>query len=77
MAHLREGIHLRSYANTNPLQDYVNEGYSLFGEAMDIIAVETVLNLLNAKINIASQGEEEPEKAQAENAPKDEAKDEK
>ena len=52
MAHLREGIHLRSYANTNPLQDYVNEGYTLFGEAMDIIAVESVLNLLNAKINI-------------------------
>lgn len=77
MAHLREGIHLRSYANTNPLQDYVNEGYSLFGEAMDIIAVETVLNLLNAKINIAPQGEEEPEEAQAENAPKNEAKDEK
>ncbi|HQB97272.1 MAG TPA: preprotein translocase subunit SecA, partial [Bacilli bacterium] len=44
MAHLREGIHLRSYANTNPLQDYVNEGYKLFGEAMDVIAVETVLN---------------------------------
>jgi preprotein translocase subunit SecA len=58
MAHLREGIHLRSYANTNPLQDYVNEGYKLFGEAMDIIAVETVLNLLNAKINVAPPVEE-------------------
>lgn len=62
MAHLREGIHLRSYANTNPLQDYVNEGYKLFGEAMDVIAVETILNLLNAKINVAptvEEGEEE------------------
>ena len=58
MAHLREGIHLRSYANTNPLQDYVNEGYKLFGEALDIIAVETVLNLLNAKINVAPPVEE-------------------
>ncbi|HZJ89774.1 MAG TPA: preprotein translocase subunit SecA [Bacilli bacterium] len=52
MAHLREGIHLRSYANTNPLQDYVNEGYALFGEAMDTIAVESVVNLLNAKVNM-------------------------
>ncbi len=51
MAHLREGIHLRSYANTNPLQDYVNEGYALFGEAMNTIGVESVVNLLNAKIN--------------------------
>ena len=29
MSHLREGISLRSYAQTNPLQDYVNEGYDL------------------------------------------------
>ena len=51
MSHLREGIHLRSYANTNPLQDYVNEGYNLFKEMMDTIAVEGVLNLLNVRIN--------------------------
>lgn len=50
MSHLREGIHLRSYANTNPLQDYVNEGYSLFKEMMDTIAVEAVLNLLNVRV---------------------------
>ena len=32
MDHLRGSIYLRSYANTNPLQDYVNEGYALFKE---------------------------------------------
>lgn len=81
MAHLREGIHLRSYANTNPLQDYVNEGYKLFGEAMDIIAVETVLNLLNAKINVAppvEEGEEGTEEnketAEKENIKKEDKK---
>ncbi len=81
MAHLREGIHLRSYANTNPLQDYVNEGYKLFGEAMDIIAVETVLNLLNAKINVAppveegQEGtEENKETAEKENIKKEDKK---
>ena len=52
MDKLREGIHLRSYANTNPLQAYVNEGYQLFGEMMDLIAIEVVLNLLNAQIQI-------------------------
>jgi preprotein translocase subunit SecA len=59
MSHLREGIHLRSYANTNPLQDYVNEGYSLFKEMMDTIAVEAVLNLTNVKVNI-EQANAEP-----------------
>ena len=60
MSHLREGIHLRSYANTNPLQDYVNEGYGLFKEVMDTIAVEGVLNLLNVKINLPSDEPEVP-----------------
>ncbi len=64
MAHLREGIHLRSYAQTNPLQDYVNEGYSMFREMNDTIAVEVILNLLNAKVEIkkpdAPKSESEP-----------------
>ena len=59
MEHLREGIHLRSYANTNPLQDYVNEGYRLFKECNDTIAVEVILNLLNAKVEVRKH-EEDP-----------------
>ena len=59
MDKLREGIHLRSYANTNPLQDYVNEGYKLFGEMMDIIAIEVVLNLLNVQVQMKKPDEEE------------------
>ena len=50
MAHLREGIGLRSYAQTNPLQDYVNEGYDLFKEMNERIAVDTALNLLNVRL---------------------------
>lgn len=59
MDKLREGIHLRSYANTNPLQDYVNEGYKLFGEMMDIIAIEVVLNLLNVQVQMKKPDVEE------------------
>ena len=59
MDHLRGSIYLRSYANTNPLQDYVNEGYALFKEMMDTIGIEVVLNLLNAKIHIEKKTEEE------------------
>ena len=50
MARLREGIHLRSYANVNPLQDYVNEGYRMFRECLDLASVDAVLNLVNVKV---------------------------
>ncbi len=50
MARLREGIHLRSYANINPLQDYVNEGYRMFRECLEVASVDAVLNLVNIKI---------------------------
>ncbi|MDD7316505.1 MAG: preprotein translocase subunit SecA [Bacillales bacterium] len=52
MARLREGIHLRSYANTNPLQDYVNEGQSLFRECLENISVDAVLNYLNVQVRV-------------------------
>jgi preprotein translocase subunit SecA len=50
MSHLREGISLRSYAQTNPLQDYVNEGYDLFKEMNEKVAVDTSFNLLNVRL---------------------------
>ena len=65
MARLREGIHLRSYANVNPLQDYVNEGYKMFRECLDIASVDAVLNLVNVKV-------EKREKPAEEEAPNDE-----
>lgn len=63
MAHLREGIGLRSYAQTNPLQDYVNEGYSLFREMNQNIAVDCVFNFMNVQLQI----QKEPEEANDEN----------
>ncbi|MCQ3035587.1 MAG: preprotein translocase subunit SecA [Bacilli bacterium] len=65
MARLREGIHLRSYANTNPLQDYVNEGQSLFRECLENISVDAVLNYLNVQVR-APQPEPEPAPAPVE-----------
>ena len=56
MARLREAIHLRGYANVNPLQDYVNEGYSLFRDCLELASVDAVLNLVNVKV----QRREEP-----------------
>ncbi len=65
MARLREGIHLRSYANVNPLQDYVNEGYRMFRECLEIASVDSVLNLVN--INIAPKAVEETTEAPIDN----------
>ncbi len=42
MSKLSDGIHLRSYAQSNPLQAYVSEGYELFEEMTPRIAREVV-----------------------------------
>ena len=50
MSKLREGIHLRSYAQNNPLQAYVEEGFALFEDMLARVSNETVLYCLNLKI---------------------------
>ncbi|NLA33640.1 MAG: preprotein translocase subunit SecA [Tenericutes bacterium] len=50
MAHLREGIHLRSYAQENPLRAYTVEGYELFDQMLQRIDREITLFLLRAEI---------------------------
>ncbi len=50
MSKLREGIHLRSYAQNNPLQAYVSEGFDMFEEMMDSIAREVVFFALKLKV---------------------------
>ena len=58
MARLREGIHLRSYGNVNPLQDYVNEGQALFRECIENISVDAAFKFLNVVVQIRKQAEE-------------------
>ncbi|MDD3996000.1 MAG: SEC-C metal-binding domain-containing protein, partial [Bacilli bacterium] len=50
MEHLKEGIGLRGYANENPLQAYIKEGYETFDVMIDKINKETCLYLLSAEI---------------------------
>ena len=50
MDHLKEGIGLRGYANENPLQAYVKEGYETFDNMLNKINEETCLYLLRAEI---------------------------
>ena len=50
MEHLREGIGLRGYAQTNPLQAYTMEGYQLFDDLMAGIASNISIYLLKAEV---------------------------
>ncbi len=52
MSKLRDGIHLRSYAQSNPLQAYVQEGYELFEDMLVRISQEVVSFCLNVRITI-------------------------
>ena len=55
MAHLREGIHLRSYAQNNPLREYKTEGYALFDELLAKIDEQTTTYLLKAEVRQNSE----------------------
>ena len=50
MSHLREGIHLRGYAQENPLRAYTTEGYELFDRLLYTIDKETTIYLLRAEV---------------------------
>ena len=50
MSKLRDGIHLRSYAQTNPLQAYISEGYELFEEMLERINSEVVQFALRVQV---------------------------
>ena len=50
MDKLRNGIHLRSYAQNNPLQAYIQEGYEMFEEMQARIAREVVFFALKVQV---------------------------
>ena len=50
MSHLREGIGLRGYANTSPLQAYTMEGYQLFDDMIARINKDISIYLLKSEI---------------------------
>ncbi len=50
MSKLREGIHLRSYAQDKPLQAYIEEGYAMFEDMMSAIAREILNFSMKVKV---------------------------
>ncbi|MBV8502085.1 MAG: preprotein translocase subunit SecA [Paucibacter sp.] len=59
--YLRQGIHLRGYAQKNPKQEYKREAFELFGQLLDVVKMEVTRVLLNVRI----QSQEEASQAAA------------
>jgi preprotein translocase subunit SecA len=59
--HLRQGIHLRGYAQKNPKQEYKREAFELFGQMLDMIKNEVVKLIMTVRI----QSREEIDAAEA------------
>jgi preprotein translocase subunit SecA len=53
--HLRQGIHLRGYAQKDPKQEYRREAFELYGELLGIIKNDVVKNIMTVQIRSASE----------------------
>ena len=62
MDQLRQGIHLRSYAQQNPLRDYQNEGHELFDIMMQNIEEDTCKYILKSVVQFEDDIEREKQK---------------
>ncbi|HMN45001.1 MAG TPA: preprotein translocase subunit SecA [Povalibacter sp.] len=62
MDYLRQGIHLRSYAQKNPKQEYKREAFELFSSMLDRIKHDTVSLL--SRMQLRTQAEIDAEEAE-------------
>ncbi|CAH6784832.1 protein translocation ATPase [Vibrio chagasii] len=61
MDHLRQGIHLRGYAQKNPKQEYKRESFELFEGLLDVLKSDVITILSKVRV----QQQEEVEKMEA------------
>ncbi|MEJ2552834.1 MAG: SEC-C metal-binding domain-containing protein, partial [Gammaproteobacteria bacterium] len=50
MDYLRQGIHLRGYAQKNPIQEYKSEGFELFSQLLNKIKTEVISILTRVRV---------------------------
>jgi preprotein translocase subunit SecA len=62
MDHLRQGIHLRGYAQKNPKQEYKRESFELFEQLLDSLKLDVITIL--SKVRVQQQEEVERMEAQ-------------
>jgi len=72
MDHLRQGIHLRGYAQKNPKQEFKRESFELFGELLESLKYDVVSILSKVQIRAESDVEAvEEQHRKAEDVPKE------
>ena len=55
MDYLREGIHLRGFAQIDPLVAYKNEAFTLFGDLMNSVWADYARMIFNVQVNVEGQ----------------------
>ncbi len=71
MDHLRQGIHLRGYAQKNPKQEYKREAFELFSAMLENLKVEVITILSRVQVKAESDVETvEEQRRQADDVPK-------
>jgi preprotein translocase subunit SecA len=67
--HLRQGIHLRGYAQKQPKQEYKREAFELFSMLLDLVKNEVTRTLMTVQIQSREQADQAAQQleAQAEN----------
>jgi preprotein translocase subunit SecA len=55
MDYLREGIHLRGFAQIDPLVAYKNEAFTLFGDLMNSVWTDYARMIFNVQVNVEGQ----------------------
>ncbi|HSZ04207.1 MAG TPA: preprotein translocase subunit SecA [Solirubrobacteraceae bacterium] len=55
MDYLREGIHLRGFAQIDPLVAYKNEAFTLFGDLMNSVWADYARMVFNVQVNVEGQ----------------------
>ncbi len=71
MDYLREGIHLRGFAQIDPLVAYKNEAFELFGDLMNTVWADYTRMIFNVEVNVEGEnggGPPQPAFAAAGNA---------
>jgi len=65
--HLRQGIHLRGYAQKNPKQEYKREAFELFGSMLEAVKLEVTKTLVAVEIRTSDQIPQADDRAHVEN----------
>ncbi|HEY2572382.1 MAG TPA: preprotein translocase subunit SecA [Solirubrobacteraceae bacterium] len=55
MDYLREGIHLRGFAQIDPLVAYKNEAFTLFGDLMNSVWTDFARMIFNVEVNVEGE----------------------